>query len=248
MGPILEKFERDAVLIIYEGIQNGYSLLALRQKLSGACPDFLSSRERRALVSGGEALYRAGRAKQVRGRDLENFLVSTVPLRQFEHVLNTVHYSVEKKAKAITVLGPIEQHRAQSGVFYMVSIHQKPACGHAPWQGKIVVDRRWRSLLGSDSNTISRVEKYLAEHEVPRLQDLMNDPVWLVTRRNCRHKFIPIGTYEVLTTSVNAIRDAHPEVYDHAHRSLTPKQVYAKKKARVKNIKLIINKKSSVAV
>lgn len=93
----------------------------------------------------------------------------------------------------------------ENQIFFICSVHEKPAKDHADWQGRIYVDRFWRTKV--DESLRRAVESYIKNHNIYTVQEIMNAPVYLITRPNCKHFFIPLSTSEVLHKSVRKIRE-----------------------------------------
>lgn len=116
------------------------------------------------------------------------------------------------------------------GVFYLCSVHTGPAADHKEWQGKIYVDRYWRSVMEGarcTADQIRGVGAYIKNHNILAIQDVVNHKPYLVTRPYCRHYFIPLSTVEVLGSSLNRILKEHPEAHTHSRskpRSRTRRQ------------------------
>ena len=96
-------------------------------------------------------------------------------------------------------------------VFYLVSKHQKPQEAHRDLQGRVLVDRYWKSAL--DEGTAEKVKAYIREHGTRTVQWAMGAPHYLITRVNCRHYLIPLGTDSVLRMTeaeLNAMYQRRP--------------------------------------
>lgn len=89
-------------------------------------------------------------------------------------------------------------------VFYLVSSHQKPQKAHAELQGKVLVDRYWKSSLGDDMQR--EVGRYVKAHGTLTVQKAMGAPWYLVVRPNCRHQLIPLRTADVLSMPEKALK------------------------------------------
>ena len=104
----------------------------------------------------------------------------------------------EKKAQIRTLLDDDSQ------IFFICSVHEKPAKDHADWQGLIYVDRFWRTKVSEEMRPA--VQSYIRNHQILTVQEIMGEPVYLTTRPNCKHFFIPLETKEVLHSSIKKIR------------------------------------------
>lgn len=105
-------------------------------------------------------------------------------------------------------------------VFYLCSIHQKCRELHKDYQGKIFVDRFWRTKLSGDK--YYAVLSYIRNRKIMTVQDVMKEPVWLTTAEFCKHYFIPLDTDTVLHSSVKKIA----ETYYKRIKKYTPEEYY----------------------
>lgn len=99
-------------------------------------------------------------------------------------------------------------------IFYLCSYHEKCAEDHKAYQGKLYVDRYWRSSLEQYQDLwwlIQPVEAYIKNHSVMTMQEVIGDKPYLTTRPYCKHFFTPVDVWTVLTSSVQAIKREHPE-------------------------------------
>lgn len=86
-------------------------------------------------------------------------------------------------------------------IFYICSYHGDCAPDHAPYQGKIYVDKDWQSMIPKD--LISKVGEFIASKEMMFIQDVRDVKPFLTTRPNCRHTFRPITIDQAMNTSVD---------------------------------------------
>ena len=89
-------------------------------------------------------------------------------------------------------------------VFMFCSQHEKPAKDHAMFQGRVYVDRFWRTKV--DSSLIYPIQSYIKNRKIKTVQEIMGAPVYLITRPNCKHYFIPLETSTVLRSSLAKLR------------------------------------------
>lgn len=92
-------------------------------------------------------------------------------------------------------------------IFFLCSVHDKPADDHKMWQGLIYIDRFWRQKVSGD--LYYAVLSYVKNRGIHTVQWVMHDPVWMTTRPNCKHYFIPLKTEEVLHSSPKALSERH---------------------------------------
>ncbi|WP_281512168.1 hypothetical protein [Mammaliicoccus vitulinus] len=93
-------------------------------------------------------------------------------------------------------------------IFFLCSVHAKPAEDHKDYQGKIYVDRFWRMKLDTDEERYA-VGSYIKNKNIQTVQEIMGKPVWLTTRPYCKHYFIPLKTEDVLGNSVKKLIQIH---------------------------------------
>ena len=122
-------------------------------------------------------------------------------------------------------------------VFYLCSVHTGPAEDHKEWQGKIYVDRYWRSVMEGarcTADQIRGVAAYIKNHQILTVQEVVNHKPYLITRPYCRHFFIPLSTVEVLGSSLNKILKEHPEA--HTKSKSKPRSKTRKQYKRISNL------------
>lgn len=113
--------------------------------------------------------------------------------------LSTAPTKGEGKARKGTEgAGIIDPADLRLPVFYLASQHADSAEDHVDAQGEIYLDKRWtRKIKGEALREAVRREKERRGMEY--YQDIIFRPVWLVTRPNCRHYFIPLKTEDVIS-------------------------------------------------
>jgi len=95
--------------------------------------------------------------------------------------------------------------REPGQIFFICSVHEKPAEDHKDYQGLIYVDRFWRTKVSG--RDFYPVLSYIKNHGVATVQEIMGAPVFLTTRPNCKHYFIPLDTVSVLGSSARKIKE-----------------------------------------
>lgn len=221
MSPLLDKWIRSTTLAVHECLQRGDKDSEIRHKLEVIARRIKAADPKtvRFLVETGMAAARGCRRNPA-------VLVSTFWQRKLEIAANTADRKLQYRAKRLQIADALEH----GDVFYVSTVHQKPADGHKDWQGKLYVDRMWRSNLRSEGmeSWIPTVGKWIAEHGIKTVQWAIGAPVYLCTRPYCRHKLIPIPVYEAMSCSRKQLIARHPEILDHSHRSMTRAQAAAK--------------------
>lgn len=119
-----------------------------------------------------------------------------------EHEKNEAADHIEYRAKHEYL-----QEEFSSGIFYLCSSHINPAKDHKDWEGKIYVHEDWEDRVSSDLH--DAVAAYIRNHRIKTVQWVTGEPVYLVTRPNCKHYFTEISPKEVLTNSVKKLLKSH---------------------------------------
>lgn len=98
-----------------------------------------------------------------------------------EHQKNEMADSIEFRIKHEELSTML---RDEHNFFYCTE-HKNPAAGHADYQGKIYYRRNGN--LSKEEKRFAKSQKLLA------VEDVVLGPVYLCTRRNCKHRLIPIS-------------------------------------------------------
>lgn len=93
----------------------------------------------------------------------------------------------------------IKTSRANGIIFYQCSKHNKCAPDHKAFQGKLYVDRYWRSILKEEPPTVL---DYIRSNNIKTIQWVMGNPVWMTTRPYCKHRLVGVDTPTVLSGNV----------------------------------------------
>lgn len=107
-------------------------------------------------------------------------LRSDVP--DLEHIKNDIADSVEYRKKHDEL---IEMIRDQGNRFYYCTVHTNCAAGHLAYQGRVYYKK------GVDYT--AEEESFIKKNDLLSVDEVVMEPVWLTTRRNCRHRLIPIS-------------------------------------------------------
>lgn len=244
MGPSIEKWLKASERLLYEDLLKGrpLSFVESRQRKLAEAQGFMNRREAACAVRA--AMEQARLAKLCVDPKAPNYasaladwLTSPSQIKKMEHAANDIDKRVQAKTKAWLQASTLAENRSLSYpiVFYMLSVHQKPADGHREYQGKLFYDRYFREALKGAGLEyyVPACEALIRNRGLRSVQDASAHDPWLVTRPYCRHRFVGVRTAEALTSSPKAILAKHPEMLDHAHRSLTDAQrwrVYRKRR------------------
>lgn len=127
----------------------------------------------------------------------------------------TEHRNTRVRSKNLSQ--EMRDSRAANKVFYLCSTHSNPAEDHKEWQGKIYVDRYWKSTLADNQAVLKKVACYIKNKDILTVQEICGAPVYMVTRPYCMHYFIDLDTEEVLNNGLVAVRRNHPEAKSKEH-------------------------------
>lgn len=122
---------------------------------------------------------------------------------QMTKVRNQVAYSYENRAKVDGLTELLEENR-QKSPFFLCSTHKNPAEDHKDWEGKMYFDADWADQDWSDEDR-ARIAAYIRNHDLKTVQWVTGEPVYLITRPNCKHYLVNIPIQDVLKSSVKAL-------------------------------------------
>ena len=118
-------------------------------------------------------------------------------------IRNEVAYSYEKRYKSDYLSDLIEENR-QNSPFFLASSHKNPAQDHADWEGKMYYDADWEGQDWNEEDR-ARIAAYIRNHNLKTVQWVTGEPVYLVTRPNCKHYLMNVPLEEALKSSVKAL-------------------------------------------
>lgn len=87
--------------------------------------------------------------------------------------------------------------KGSENIFFMCSKHYPVAEDHREWQGKLYVDKGWRTKVSG--RYYRAVSEYIKTNEIMTIQGVMENPPYLVTRPYCRHKLVPVPVLAVVS-------------------------------------------------
>ena len=138
----------------------------------------------------------AGKEVDIQKRADKIYAVLRDDLQLLEHQKNEIADAVEFRKKN----QDLKDMLSSDANFFYCTAHSNPAKGHAAYQDRIYY--RKNGHLSPEEEEFAFSQKLMAVEEV------VLGPVWLCTRRNCRHQLIPIsfqsaqtGDYRVETSS-----------------------------------------------
>ena len=188
--------------IIARALESGQSLNKTKKELTNLVNSFsgITRNERYMIWSEFYKLVRVARHD-------ENWQKKISMRKHYDAVLRACRKADRQKKLRDKRRQVREQLDSTEYIFYMSSVHQKPAEDHKDWQGVIFVDRFWRQKVkGTDYYAVL---SYIKNHKTLTVQQIMKEPVYLTTRPNCKHYFIPLDTYTVLHNSQKKLAERH---------------------------------------
>lgn len=130
---------------------------------------------------------------------------------------NELMYMYEHRAKHNEIYGPeglLATARSASGSdnrayspFFLCSSHPKPAKDHAAWEGKMYYDEDWEKYAAEADQ--DRIRAYIRNKKLRTVQWVLGAPVYLVTRRNCKHYLTNIPLEETMHGSAKSLLRKH---------------------------------------
>lgn len=125
----------------------------------------------------------------------------------------------------------ISDGAAVGNIFYITSFYGDCAPDHADYQGKIYVDEDWQNI--APKNRLDEIEEYITSNKIMTVQEVMDGPVYLTTRPNCRHYFQYISIDEVLgIKNNNDLNDKRKQYNLNANGKYMPEKYEALTKQR----------------
>ena len=127
-----------------------------------------------------------------------------------EKMKNELVRAVEQREKHDDLFHPASGLFAtnRASPFFICSSHAKPAKDHADWEGKLYFNQDWLDNHQEDSE-LARVRRIIAARKLISVQEVTGPPVYLVTRPNCKHFFIPVEIDEVVGHSNKQLLREH---------------------------------------
>lgn len=138
---------------------------------------------------------------------IQNGKLENRQIKRYYTGLHKVEEHRNARERRENLKGELRLNRANKDVFYICSWHEDSEKLHAEYQGKIYVDRFWRSILAGDEAMQKKVQAYIRNHNTMTVQDVIKGPVYLITRPYCRHFLVGLSNEEVLGNSVNKLKE-----------------------------------------
>ena len=125
---------------------------------------------------------------------------------------NELMYMYEHRVKHDSIYGPsgliaaardAGDHNRAYSPFFLCSSHPKPAKDHAAWEGKMYYDEDWESY--ADAADHDRIRAYIRNKKLRTVQWVTGAPVYLITRKNCKHYLKNIPLDQVMHGSAKSL-------------------------------------------
>lgn len=102
--------------------------------------------------------------------------------------VNYILRKTEETKKDEAIKTSIQENRKEGKYFYVSSWHGDSALDHKDYQGKVYADEKHPEEL----------DEFIREHHINTIQWVMGEPVYFITRPNCRHFFQEKSTKAIL--------------------------------------------------
>lgn len=123
---------------------------------------------------------------------------------------NSVMYNYEYRMKHDELYGNeglLDSAKSSGSPFFLCSSHKNPAKDHADWEGKMYYDENFEDYVsGTD---LYSCRAYIRNHKLKSVQWVAGAPVYLTTRRNCKHYFINVPIEQVMHNSCRSLLRKH---------------------------------------
>lgn len=120
---------------------------------------------------------------------------------------NLVMYSYEHRLKHDQMNELLDKAEEDKSPFFLCSSHPKPAKDHADWEGKLYYDEDYEQYVPQEQ--LISIRAIIRNRKLHTVQWVTGAPVFLTTRRNCKHYFINVPTDEVLHSSARSLLKKH---------------------------------------
>lgn len=120
---------------------------------------------------------------------------------------NQIMYSYEQRLKHDQMNELLDKAEEGKSPFFLCSSHPKPAKDHADWEGKLYYDEDYEQYVPEEQ--LISIRAIIRNRKLRTVQWVAGAPVYLTTRRNCKHYFINVPTNEVLHSSAKSLLRKH---------------------------------------
>lgn len=124
----------------------------------------------------------------------------------YNTTFNRIFYATKKaneSNKTMIKLDNLQRAFDRGFIFFICDSHPNCADDHKEYQGKIYVDKNWRSRVPNE--LYLPVLSYIELRHIKTVQSVLWKPVWLTTRPFCHHSLNAIPTTAVLNSPQNLL-------------------------------------------
>lgn len=196
--------------VIVSGVLNRAGKMAVMREVKEKIREvqLLSESEKNQLWVWCTGFYRhciagAGRRSDLNDRGEMLYTVLRNDAAGLESLKNSLADSVEFRRKHSEL---IDLLRNDDHKFYYCTVHKNCAEGHLAYQGRVY-------YRGSGAYSDEEMD-YINSHGLMSVDEVVMGPVWLTTRRNCRHRLIPISFLTVKTGDYSDVRNMNEISYE----------------------------------
>lgn len=198
---VYQNFVKEIMFLICIELKNGSTLTIAKRKFRDLVNSYigLNRNERAKLFNIALDIMKRAKAQRSELR-WEHILSQCTVYNQIVTTARKVQASFNLRKKRISTKLSLADNNI---IFFLCSNHYDSALDHAPYQGKVYVDRYWRhKVSGTEYYAVSA---YIKNHNTISIQEIMGAPVYMTTRPYCRHYFTPISTNQVLGSSTKKL-------------------------------------------
>lgn len=191
-----ERATAQLMAVVADGLQRNRRLADINADIRALVNSYngLNRNERAKLFNNAYSVARRGRTQKADA----GYLGTRTVYDSFMGTARRINVGVTARRKH-SALGKAISDFDGEPIFYLCSHHTNCAPDHLAYQGKVYVDRFWRTKVSGVD--YYKVLSYIKNRKILTIQQIVKSPVWLTTRPNCKHYFTPIRTDEVLQSS-----------------------------------------------
>lgn len=154
----------------------------------------------------------------------------------FAKIVNQLTNQVESRQKREEIYGiegflkRNQENQGDYSPFFLCSSHIDPAEDHKNWEGKMYYDEDWKKYV-TDKATRKKISAYIHNRKLHTVQWVCGEPVYMITRPNCRHFFTKINIEEALGDSPKNLVKKH-KLYNKVEEVVLEEKVVLKRYLR----------------
>lgn len=197
----------EAFQAIIDGIERKMSISEFEKSYSARLKmhNYVKKSEYYAILDAVMHVYRATKRATESGK-WTDVLAQTATFNRIFYACKRASESTRIEVKKDAVRRAFDR----GFIFFICTTHPNSASDHRDLQGKIYVDKNWRSRVKPE--LWLSVLSYIELRHIMTVQEVMGKPYWLTTRPYCKHFFRPIPTAAVLGSPQNLLVQTYAEV------------------------------------